>query len=87
MEIKSHKFTVDYCSVFVPVQLANNVPIEFKNVAIDEFKRLKEGIEVDCDDLYELVYNTPDFAKIPQVWREFLSEVIKINCDIYVFTN
>lgn len=87
MTIQTRKYSVDYCAVLIPVELAEKIPVELKYAAVDAYAKLKDGIEVTADNLNELVNNTSEFAEMPQKWREFLREVIKIDSDSYIFHN
>lgn len=82
-------YSVKYCSVVVPAELWEEleIPREFKFAAVNEFARLKDGIEVTSDNLNELIFNTDDFKLIHQKWQDFLKQVIEIKADTYIFHN
>ena len=88
MQINYNIYQVTYCSVEVPKELYESVliPIELKSYAVDSYARLKDGIEVNDDNLYELI-NSSDFNEIHPKWREFLKEVLEIKADTYIFHN
>lgn len=79
-------YSVKYCSVVVPKELQDAVPIELKNIAADEYARLKDGIEVADDSLQELI-TTLDWNNIDKKWRDFIIEVSEIKADTYIFHN
>lgn len=85
-EFVYRKYSIEYCSISVPTELSNSIPVEFKSIATDEYARLKDGIEVTFDNLYEFINNSEqDFKAISSDWQNFLKECIKIKCDSYVF--
>ena len=80
-------YSVKYCSVAVPKELCDlEVPSELEMCAVDEYARLKDGIEVTEDSLGELVQSN-EFNDINPKWRKFLKEVLKIEADAYIFHN
>lgn len=83
--IRHHKYSVDYCSILVPESLVGSIHAQFKSIAVDEHSRLKDGIEVTFDNLYEFINNTPEFNDITVQWQNFLKECLKIDCDSYIF--
>ncbi len=88
MQINYNVYSLKYCSAAVPKELlVLDVPKELKICAVDEYARLKDGIEITYDNLYEFVNNTQEFADINTGWQEFLKEVLKIEADTYILHN
>ena len=91
MQLNIRVFTTTTCSIEVPQELLTcieTVPKELKSRAVDEYARLKDGLEVTSDRMDEL-FKDSDFTQISRHWQEFLLEVVKLHptdkVDVYMF--
>lgn len=91
MQLKIHTYTTTTCAVEVPQELLTcieTVPKELRSRAVDEYARLKDGLEVTSDQMSELFL--PDNLKeLPVAWQDFLYVVVKLHpvnkVDVYMF--
>lgn len=85
MKLETNEFQINYLSVRLPAELASDKNIRhLQNYAVDEFARLKDGIEVPADNLsgLEIDENTD------QVLADFASYLLNNwkHIDAFIFT-
>lgn len=84
MKLQTNEYQLNYLSVRLPEELITAEVISaLQSVAVDEFARLKDGIEVPYDSLSELEIE----KEIDQTLADFVSYLLNNwkHIDVFIF--
>jgi hypothetical protein len=87
MKLQTHEYSVTHLSVVLPENLRTQEIIhDLQRVAVDEYARLRDGIEVPYDSLAELANN--EDGEIDDTLLQLANYLLKYfpRVDAFIFT-